>query len=874
MSSTSTSAMFEECVARFEAAWHVTRCPGIEDFLPRDSDLRDVVLRELVAVDHDLRRYYGLPTDPEEYVRQFPELTLDMHLPEQTTIARETRPSIDDMRDSVGQKLSLQSHFGSPRDHIRGGLGDILVVEDQGLQRTVVIKQLQPRWRGSVRAREAFLREVELTSYLEHPGVVPIHSTGTTASGLPCYSMRYVQGETLNQAIARFHIAADFRSTDFRDLLNHFSSVCRTIAYAHSRGIIHRDLKPDNIMIGPFGETLVLDWGLAKRVSGAESVDHGGSHAAGAGASTTAPAGAGGDSLHVSISREQESQAANDRTMLGDVIGSPAYLSPEQARGANDQVGIAADIFGLGAMLYSLLTGAAPFRSESTGESVRLAAQVRFTAPAKLIPSVPKQLNAICCKAMQALPGNRYKDAIEFARDVDNWLAGEPVSAMKDSAARRFTRFAGRRKTLVWAVTGAAGLLVLTMLLSGVQITHERHQRELADQAAEIRRESAAQISRYLVKTFQTSDPMRFEGAGFVGAENLVSADTFRRMLESGYSLIQDHLTQEPSIRADLLLSLGNAYRGLGDFVRARTLILEAYELRKMLHAAEEEPVLECVYHLARLAQDEGDYKCAEVLYRELIAARNRLDPPQPLLVADAEYHLAWLLFYQPFSLELPQFQSPSVEESIRLFEHVLDLRQAHLPPNDRSIGLTWAGLASARLCMPDQTTTAAMCAVRAMDIFRSSGQESALGSFLVDYMRAESLRRTQDFEGAETLYCQLKEQACQFLGRNHPVLVMHLWNMAGLYRKFGAEEKAEAVISELREIAAPLAAVRSSAMHVDGLVQYAEALRVRGSEKCREVCEEALKFANERPDINQGSIIRLNAVLDTLHTAIPDDAL
>src|SRR4051812_48685202 len=174
---------------------------------------------------------------------------------------------------SVGPPTSDGRRFRILRPHARGGLGAVFVALDSELNREVALKQILDRHADDPDSRARFLLEAEVTGRLEHPGVVPVYGLGCNARGHPFYAMRLVKGDTLKEAIERFHAAEDGgtrdsrrRNLELRQLLNRFVAVCNVIAYAHSRGVIHRDLKPANILLGPYGETLVVDWGLAKVV--------------------------------------------------------------------------------------------------------------------------------------------------------------------------------------------------------------------------------------------------------------------------------------------------------------------------------------------------------------------------------------------------------------------------------------------------------------------------------------------------------------------------------------------------------------------------------------------------------------------------------
>jgi serine/threonine-protein kinase len=240
------------------------------------------------------------------------------------------------------------------RPHARGGLGEVFVAEDQELHREVALKEIQKQHADNPPSRTRFMLEAEVTGGLEHPGIVPVYGLGQYADGRPFYAMRLIRGDNLQQAIRHFHQDEQAsrdpgeRSLAFRQLLGRFVDVCNAVAYAHSRGILHRDLKPGNIMLGKYGETLVVDWGLAKVVDRPES-----------------PAGGEEGTLRPS------SGSGEGPTQMGSAIGTPAFMSPEQAAGRLDELGPASDIYSLGATLYALLTGQPPYEGQDHGEVLR-----------------------------------------------------------------------------------------------------------------------------------------------------------------------------------------------------------------------------------------------------------------------------------------------------------------------------------------------------------------------------------------------------------------------------------------------------------------------------------------------------------------------
>jgi hypothetical protein len=279
-------------------------------------------------------------------------------------------------------------------------MGVVWEVPDAEVGRQVALKRLRPEFESRPDLRERFLAEARITGQLEHPGVVPVYRVIEQPDGSPAYVMRLISGETLHEAVRTYHELPGRLA--LCELLRCFVSVCQTLAYAHSRGGIHRDLKGENVMLGPYGEVLVLDWGLA-RVCGAD-VD-----------------GSGIQPL---------SHGRPEATGAGAALGTPAYMAPEQARG--EQTDARSDVFGLGALLYLILTGRPPHDSPSAIGTVLLAREGKVTPPRRLAPDVPRALETICLKALAPEPSDRYQSAAELAVEVKRWLAGEPLDAGRE----------------------------------------------------------------------------------------------------------------------------------------------------------------------------------------------------------------------------------------------------------------------------------------------------------------------------------------------------------------------------------------------------------------------------------------------------------
>ena len=333
----------------------------------------------------------------------------------------------------------------------RGGIGVVLRALDRRLGRLVALKQLQS---ARLIAHERFEREMRITARLQHAGIAPVHEAGYFASGAPFYSMRLIEGGSLGARIAAC------ASLDERlALLPQMLAAADTVAYAHSRRVIHRDLKPDNVVVGDYGEAVVIDWGLAKDLDVAE------------------PESGGGEAV----------LDDTGLTSVGDVVGTPAYMPPEQARG--EPVDERADVWSLGAMLYHLLAAAPPYEGASSAEVL---GRVLREAPAPIAtrqPGVPTELAAIVERAMARPPAARYPSAAELAADLRRFMTGQLVSAHRYSTAMLLARWARRHRAalavaaVALAALGATAWVSVSRIVASQRLAEARANRLLLAEA-------------------------------------------------------------------------------------------------------------------------------------------------------------------------------------------------------------------------------------------------------------------------------------------------------------------------------------------------------------------------------------------------------
>jgi hypothetical protein len=414
-------------------------------------------LIDLLLADEEARES-GNPKTPEEICADCPELLPEFRKKLAKLHAADAAVAFTDASTGVEGRTApyenalpaeLDSDRYRPLEFLaKGGQGSVFTAEDGEVGRTVALKCLHTSGADDPGVRERFLFEAEVTGRLEHPGIVPVYGLGRDRAGRPYYVMRLIGGATLRDEITEYHTgekAGAERVVEFRRLLRAFTAVCETLAYAHARGVIHRDLKPNNIMLGEYGETLVLDWGLAKRsnvpdVEGAPNTGH--------------------ETLQV--------RDAGTLSYTGLAKGTWAYMPPEQARGEWAKVGTASDVFGLGATLYAILTGHAPYEG---GDAMERARAARYSPPRALNSDTPRALEAVCLKAMAPRPEDRYSGAQELAHDVERFLADEPVSAWREPLSVRARRWAKRHRTALAASVVALIVAVPILLAADAALT-------------------------------------------------------------------------------------------------------------------------------------------------------------------------------------------------------------------------------------------------------------------------------------------------------------------------------------------------------------------------------------------------------------------
>lgn len=427
---------------------------------------------------------------------------------------------VEGSRDARGLLMRSRERYERAREIARGGMGRIVEVRDRELDRRLAIKELLSPSPAMVRR---FEREIRITTRLQHPSIIGVIEAGSWEDGEPFYIMTCVEGRALDQVIAQ-----RTSLTERVALLPTIIDVADALAYAHSQRIVHRDLKPANVLVGGFGETVVIDWGLAKDLADDQP-------------------------------DEVDSQPTDDveLTVVGQALGTPAYMPPEQAHG--ETVDERADVYALGAMLYHLLAGAMPYHDKAPRSADELLSQVKTTPPTPLSalePKAPADLLTIVAKAMARDPAERYATAGEMTEDLRRFEAGQLVSARDYSTLALVKRWLTRHRAAVAVAAVMVVALAVGGALSFARIGWERDRATRQRKAAEASRAEAEELLGFMLIELQ-------EKLGPIG--KLALLDMVARKAATYYARRPIDWS-----RPDQALKRALAHDNLSDVMRAR----------------------------------------------------------------------------------------------------------------------------------------------------------------------------------------------------------------------------------------------------------------------------------------------------------------
>jgi len=390
-----------------------------------------------------------------------------------------------------------QGKVGNPQDDFtiltsidQGGMAEILIARDNELGRTVAFKKILPHVAEVPGYLERFFMEAQVTAQLQHPNIVPVYEMKADGSNSG-YAMKLIQGKTLRALIIETQTQLDEKGKlgehhNLSARLEHFLKVCDAMHYAHRKGVIHRDLKPLNIMVGPYNEVYVMDWGIAKIISVDDEVFN----------DLTEKVGSSGD--------DQE------ETQIGQVLGTPAYMSPEQACGKNDTIDHRSDLFSLGLILFELVTLRRAYRKDDHHKVIEKAELAKLAKPEPYArhQNIPKQLIAIIRKATRLDPEDRYNTVEDFADDIRRYMRGAAIEAKRDTLVQKLMRWMNRHRLAV------LNIVAYTVLFSLAAVSWSVYQQQKAGMEAQIQGQRMSQFISVVAKQAQIIDAqfLKYEG--------------------------------------------------------------------------------------------------------------------------------------------------------------------------------------------------------------------------------------------------------------------------------------------------------------------------------------------------------------------------
>ncbi len=694
-------------------------------------------------------------------------------------------------------RLTPSTRFRVEGEIARGGMGAILQIWDEDLRRTMAMKvalggaggrapslteEVDPR----VLAR--LLEEAQVTGQLDHPGIVPVHELGLDETGRVYFTMRLVRGRDLEHVFALVRTGAEGWSVT--RALGVLLKACEALAYAHDKGVVHRDLKPANLMVGRFGEVYVMDWGLA-RVRG-ERERHDLRVAADPGAL------AGREQPLAVDRREDASGQGNEElyTMDGDVLGTPAYMAPEQARGELERIDARSDVYSMGAMLYALLGGSAPYGPRGAFAVL----QELLAGPPRpleeLAPAAPAELVAIAAKAMAREPAQRYPDMLALAEDLRAFLEGRVVSAFETGALAEARKWVRRNRPLAAAL--AAGVLALVAGLvtsvvlkrradASALLAEERRGEavEAATRADASAREAARQASiASEVNAFLNRDLL-----AAVAPEEMGIDVSVREVLDAASSSLEGRFPAEPLVEAELRLTIGTTYGRLGEYARGEQHLARANELFQAALGPRAAKTLEARQALAETLDDRGQPATAKALTLETLALlRAEFGPEHPAALAC----MSALSLYHLHLGELQQARALR-EETLAVQRRVLGPDHEDTLASLNNLGVSYRVMGLPALA--EATLSEAVAARR-----RVSGDRHPETLIAISNL-ALACDDAGDSARAQALQTEVVQAFEQVFGATHPKTARAQVVLATLYLLAGRTTEGEPIVRQAHEV-------------------------------------------------------------------------
>ena len=752
---TKISSNIIEFSSQFRVQLEDASVGSVEEFLARSESAaslqpgqRKKLIASLIREEILARRSQGDSIDVDDYAKRFPDFDLNffeelVQLPELPTATR--------------GKIKLPSKYIQLSKIGEGGVGIVWRTRDQTLERSVAIKTIKPKLSGNSFANQRLTQEAVITGQLQHPGIPPVYEQGILEDGDQYFAMKIVEGQ---------HFGAILKDNDrgLPNLIGIFEQIAQTIAFAHANGVIHRDIKPQNVMVGEFGEVQVMDWGMAKQL-GAVPTQPKLSHDSHSNFPSTADTVncSGDESLGASIPFA---------TKQGDIFGTPAYMSPEQARGDVEAIDQRSDVFSLGHLLFEILTGERVFAHLRSNELIEHVAQGKIGAVGDRLSAsdTNEELQKICVQCLQPDAKDRPKNAQVVAEAISNYQTNyqerlKQAEVEKSEAVIRETEQKKRTRLFGWM----SGLVALVSILGTIAFASQAYKASKAAKLAQLELETRTEISNFLViDLFEQASPF----------ENPNPDVKLRTVLNRARSEVSKRFHNRPSIELQVRLQLSEMLKQLGEYKYAKEQIVLALPICESLHGTTADEAWDL-----RLDQIELDIR---LQYTDL--ALEMADETIQFYEQENRHNAAQ-------SLSAQELRASALHSLGRFQESVLAARSLLANPaaSDKElVSAIYFTLASAELELENFEASQA-----AIDkIFESLESDNVLdvGQLLNEKAEIQSIyqfvlasnieidlmqSRERKFAEAELKQKQLADKLASVVGENHPLTVGLIHNLA-----------------------------------------------------------------------------------------------